>query len=108
MMSSEQQLIKIENILADHSTQLSKISEALSVMAVQQEQIITIQGNIAVLFKKMDEIQNPETGSIAKIKEKHFFHAQQCPKNQISLLWAITAPTALCLIGIALKYLGAI
>lgn len=91
-------LINIEN-------KLESIQKTLNTLAVQSEQISTIQIQMSVLWKKYDTLIEPKDGVILKLQT---FQAA-CPKeifrSHVKWIWITLIPLLLTQIGIAVELL---
>ena len=79
---------------SEHEKTLEKIGLAISSIAEQNQKIVNIQDQLTILWKKNDELTNPETGSISKIKNDLSTvktnleaHVASCPRLQIDRIW---------------------
>jgi hypothetical protein len=61
---------------------LGVVEKAMSTMAVQSEQIHTVQNQVNALWTKYDTQFGPG-GSVSLIRD----HQQQCPKGEIGKIW---------------------
>ena len=73
-----EKLNNIESVQIEKGSSLKTLSDAVVKMAVQNEQITSIQGQLNSLWRKNDELTKPE-GTIANIKE----HQARCPEKEM-------------------------
>jgi hypothetical protein len=80
--------------LENHGRKLETIEGAIAAIAVQDEQIQSLQTQMTALFAKLEVVLGPE-GTIVHMKE----HQASCPKSQVKWLWTAIAAQALMIIG---------
>jgi len=97
-MNENNRLTNIEN-------KLENIQKTLNTLAVQSEQISSIQTQVSVLWKKYDILIDPKDGVIPKLQT---FQAG-CPKEtfqgHIKWIWGVLIPLMLTQICIAVRIL---
>lgn len=96
-MTDDHAVNRIHRILDEHGQKLSDIQRTLQQIAVQDEQIRTLQEDIREQKQQIDTIQGP-TGCIAEIRN---FQAS-CPRQQIKYLWWVVVPMSLTQVGLFL------
>jgi hypothetical protein len=84
-----------ERRLAAIERKLDGIQETLNEVAVQNEQIATLQGETRTLFGKWDDFTRPG-GELNRMIR----HQASCPRGQIRYLWCIVIPMGLTLLGV--------
>ena len=99
-MSDDQAVQQIYRILNDQGKQLADIQKTLKQLAVQDEQIRSLQEDIRQQGNKIDEINGPN-GCLSQINT---FQAS-CPRHQIKFLWMTVVPIGLTQIGLLLTAL---
>ena len=73
-----EKLNTIEAVQIEHGSSLKTLSNAFAKMAVQNEQITSMQGQLNSLWRKNDKLTSPD-GTISKIKD----HQAHCPKEEM-------------------------
>lgn len=73
-----QKLDQQAQLIADQGSRLSGIERTLSAMAVQEEKIVNIKGQLSAIWAKYDKAFGPE-GTIANIRA----HQAACPKDYV-------------------------
>lgn len=98
-------LAVIEKELNNHGEALIKIQEALTKLALRQEQITVIQNQVADLLEKYSLLANPDGGMLVEIKR---FQAS-CPRESITTnikwLWTIVIPISLTQLALSIRLL---
>ena len=97
-MTDEQTAERIHAVLNDHGKKLSDIQKTLERIAVQDEQIRSMQEDIRSLWSKYDLLQGPD-GTMARVTNWQ----ASCPRAQIKFLWMVVIPMGLTNLGLALK-----
>jgi len=91
--------------LTSIENKLENIQQTLNVLAVQSEQISSMQIQIDVLWRKYDMLTDPKSGVLTKLQ---IFQAA-CPKGMfqthVKWVWLTLIPLLLTQIGIAVKLL---
>jgi hypothetical protein len=99
-MTEDLRLNSIEKKLDAHGETLCAIKEGLFKLAVQSEQISTMQINIDALWKKHDSLIDPQKGVLPKIQQ---FQAA-CPKETLlKSIFCINIPIGLALLALSVR-----
>ena len=93
MATDNERLDKIEH-------KLDRIAETLNVVAVQNEQIGSLQIQVNALWHKYDGLTGPDS-LLARVST----HQASCPRGQIKYLWMLIVPLSLTILGVGFKIL---
>lgn len=74
---------------------LDGIQGTLNQIAVQNEQIVHLQGETSALWKKWDDFTRPD-GELTRIVR----HQASCPRGQIKFLWWVVISTLILVMGL--------
>lgn len=85
-MTDESRLANIEKKLDDHGHTLKDIADTLGRIAVQEERIKNVEAQQVMIWKKYDDLSDPNTGQLNKI----LAWQASCPRAQIRFLWWFT------------------
>ncbi len=102
MTDDDNRLKNIEAKLDDHGKKLERIANTLQAIAVQDERIKNAEEKIDSLWRKWDAMCDPNTGTIAVIKN----HQAACPREQIRWMWGVCLTLSVLMLGIGVKLLA--
>lgn len=102
-MTDDNRLQNIEERLKGQDAKLDSISQAIGVLAVQDNRISTVEKNIVVLTTAMESLCNQKDGTITRIQN----HQASCPRGQISWMWGIIVCLSVLMLGIGVSLLKA-
>ena len=103
IVTDDNRLQNIEERLKGQDTKLDKISQAIGVLAVQDNRLSHVENNIVTLTAAMERLCNQNDGTITRIQN----HQASCPRGQISWMWGVIVCLSVLMLGIGVNLLKA-